>query len=72
MIRRASQPRAPKSSRSQPPQEFVIQEMPDPWGHLTEEQKQWPLCDLDMPRTPGESPINSATPTPATPKPTEG
>ena len=72
MIRRATQPRAPKSSRSQPPQEFVIQEMPDPWGHLTEEQKKWPLCDLDVPRTPGESSIGAATPLQPTSKPTEG
>jgi hypothetical protein len=65
------QPTATRKTRGGP-QEFIVQEMPDPWGHLTEEQKQWPLCDLDTPHTPGESPIDSATPTPATPKPTEG
>ena len=68
MIRRVSQPTMPKSSRSQPPQEFIIQEMPDPMGHLTEEQKKWPLLDLDAPCPPNEILIDSK---PA-PKPTEG
>ncbi len=71
MIRRgASQPKAPKTTGGQV-YDFVIQEMPDPWGHLTEEQKKWPLCDLDAPRTPSESLLDSATPTDSAPKPTE-
>ena len=70
MIRRASQPKAPKTA-GRPVYDFVIQEMPDPWGHLTEEQKKWPLCDLDAPRTPSEAVMDPATETEFAPKPTE-
>ena len=70
MIRRATQPKAPKTTRAQV-YDFVIQEMPDPMGHLTEEQKKWPLCDLDAPRTTNEFQIDPTSSIDSAPKPTE-
>ena len=34
------------------PQEFSIQELPDPDACLTEEQKTWPLCNTWKPYEP--------------------
>lgn len=42
--------------------DFVIQEMPDPMGHLTEEQKKWFVLDLDAPKDNEEYEAVSSTP----------
>ncbi len=44
-MKNSTRPRQPTvTSRTQiEPPHFVIQELPDPEGHLTEEQKKWPI-----------------------------
>ena len=42
-------PPVTRETRAEEPH-FVIQEMPDPMGHLTKEQKKWALLDLDAPK----------------------
>ena len=69
MIRKGPrQPTATKETRGGP-QEFIIQEMADPWGHLSEAMKKKIFGDAGPPAPPTPS---EKTPTDSAPKPTEG
>ena len=46
----SKRPPVTRETRAEPPH-FEIQEMPDPMGHLTEEQKKWPVLDLNAPKS---------------------
>jgi len=41
----SKQPTITRLTKSEPPH-FIIQELPDPEGHLTDEQKTWPIVDV--------------------------
>ena len=69
MIRkRPKQPTATRETRGERPQELIIQEMADPWGHLSEAMKKKLFGDAGppAPTTPTEP-----VPTDPAPKPTE-
>lgn len=48
-------PRRPKKL-SDEPEPFILQELPDPTQHLSEEQKLWPLVSTERP--PREAPVS--------------
>lgn len=65
MIRKGPrQPTATKETRGERPQELIIQEMVDPWGHLSEAMKKKIFGDAGPPAPPTSI-------EPAAPKPTE-
>ena len=65
-VNNPNRPQRPPVSRETRggPHEFIILEMPDPWGHLTEEQKKWFVMDLNAPK-------NEAIEAEPAPKPNE-
>ena len=63
---RSAQPTATSRTTAEPPV-FHLQSLPDPDGHLSEEQKKWPLAKEPKPRDPRPEPTPAGPLPPPTP-----